>query len=141
LDVWQIVLGGVSFLLILALPAAIIYYVVDWWRRKFRPQTYYRHTNSRMTLVGKCVRMGFGIMTMIIGLSVVAWCMYNLFCEQLPQFNARGVNSSNFALKTLAMTFAVVLPGAFIFAGWEWFKADGNSRDTILNYLLTCEQY
>lgn len=128
LDIWQVVLGGFSFLLILAFPAAIIYYLVDWRRRKFRPHTYYQHANSRLTQLGKVGRIGFGITAVIIGLSVVACSMYNLFCERLPQYSAPGVNSSNFILKTLAMTFAVVVPAAIFFAGWEWVKAGWSEK-------------
>jgi hypothetical protein len=65
--------------------------------------------NSVVDTMSNGVRKIFGALTMLIGLSILAWCIYNLF-SPTPEFKT--------ATKTF---FSFGAPLTMIYVGWAWF--------------------
>jgi uncharacterized protein YjeT (DUF2065 family) len=68
-----------------------------------------KKNKSAVNMMSNGVRKTFGVLAMFIGLSILVWCIYNLF-SPTPEFKS--------ATKTF---FSFGVPLTMIYVGWAWF--------------------
>lgn len=94
---------------LLSIPTVFVLYIVSWLKNKRNPDAEIVALKKSMSRLERGISISAGIGVLILGVILIAWILYNLFMNRLPEFSYHPIG--------------LLFPLALIFFGCLYFRA------------------